>query len=67
MDGYEVCGHLKANPNAEHPAIFLTQEWSSPAGPIFLVFIQLELALGPKKTLAYSRTSSAPGASASSW
>ena len=51
MDGYEVCGHLKANPNAEHPAIFLTQEWSSPrARPIFLVFKLLEVVLGSKNS-----------------
>jgi len=50
MDGYEVCGHLKANPNAEHPRDFSYPRMELPAGPIFLVFIQLELALGSKNS-----------------
>ena len=50
MDGYEVCGHLKANPNAEHPRDFSYPRKELPAGPIFLVFKLLEVVLGSKNS-----------------
>ena len=40
MDGYEVCGHLKANPNAEHPRDFSYPRMELPPRAAYLPCFQ---------------------------